>query len=248
MTIIQKNNLANTTNSYYERLVPDEVVWYNRRMLVEHQKRYVFAQQYVGKSVVLDVACGSGYGTRLLARSGAKVVYGIDISSDAIKYAKERYRHEKVKYLVGSGLELPFKKNVIDVVVSFETIEHIDEINMFTREIRRVLKKNGIFIVSTPNKILGTERVNPFHKREFYLDEFKKLVEKYFRNVELFGQGLVPIRYVKWVERIVSIIPPGKLRWVMDSIAKYPFRSTNIYRLAKQKLFTPGYFIAIAYK
>ncbi len=121
-------------------------------LAMEHYQRYYSALPLVRGKKVLDAACGEGYGTALLAKAAAHVT-GIDISPDAIARAKGSYSQEgRVRFIEGSIAELPLEDYSIDVVVSFETIEHVPEDiqHKFLDEIARVLKKDGFLIMSTP--------------------------------------------------------------------------------------------------
>ena len=118
-----------------------------------------------------DAACGEGYGSSLLAEE-AEEVTGLDIDKEAVENANHKYGNKKLSYLKGSIEELPFEDHTLDVVVSFETIEHVGEEiqKKFLEEICRVLKPEGTLIMSTPNKAVYTDLVegeNPFHVKEF---------------------------------------------------------------------------------
>lgn len=153
----------------------------------EHKVRYEFACQFVEGMKVLDIASGSGYGTSMLADAGAQEVTGVDIDNNAIDGAKKKYSRDNLKYIHGSGTELPFSDKSIDVVVSFETIEHLSEYKLFLSEIKRVLRETGVLIISTPNKAIFREK-NPYHLKEFEEEEFKILLEKYFPKCEVLKQ------------------------------------------------------------
>ena len=170
-----------------ERLVPGKV---DLELEVEHVNRYVFARDLVKNKKVLDVACGAGYGTVLLAESAAEV-FGVDISEEAVLYAKENYSAKNVNFIAADVEKLPFENDFFDVVVSFETIEHVDEKKQekFLSEVKRTLKRDGIFVISTPNKEIYKNRgENHFHVSEFTFDEFKKVLESNFKNVKMFAQ------------------------------------------------------------
>jgi len=173
-----------------ERFVPQLEI---PEISYEHWNRYYFARQFVKDKIVLDVACGEGYGSYLLASNAQKVI-GVDISQETVDFAKGKYNHENLEFLLGSAAQLPLhKNNFLDVVVSYETIEHISEKDqiLFLDEVKRTLKKDGIFIVSTPNKKLYSDVPNynnEFHVKEFYFEDFKYLLESYFKHVDLLGQ------------------------------------------------------------
>ncbi|MDO4343732.1 MAG: class I SAM-dependent methyltransferase [Eubacteriales bacterium] len=173
-----------------ERFVPG---YMQKHSEVEHMHRYSMLENTVKKKIVLDAACGSGYGTNLIAQS-AKEVYGLDISKEALDYANENYKKDNLHYLHGSIESLPFEDNFFDVVISFETIEHVDEkIQMaFLKEIVRVLKNDGILIMSTPNKKVYTDdahqEATEWHVKEFYEDEFHDFIESRFQYVTYYEQ------------------------------------------------------------
>ncbi|MGV8026740.1 MAG: methyltransferase domain-containing protein [Anaerolineaceae bacterium] len=173
-----------------ERFVPQLEI---PEISYEHWNRYLFARQFVKDKIVLDVACGEGYGSYLLASTAQKVI-GVDISQETVDFAKGKYIHENLEFLLGSAAQLPLhKNNFLDVIVSYETIEHISEKDQisFLGEVKRTLKKDGIFIVSTPNKKLYSDVPNynnEFHIKEFYFEDFKNLLESYFKHVDLLGQ------------------------------------------------------------
>jgi len=153
-------------------------------------QRYVFARKFVRDSFVLDVACGVGYGSNYLSRWASRVVGG-DLSSEAIQRGKKySERRENLELIVLDGTRLPFKDSAFDVVLSIETIEHIKEYERLLQEYVRVLKEQGTLVLSTPNKDVTSPlgRLGGFHVKEFGLNEIVVLVQKYFRELELFGQ------------------------------------------------------------
>src|SRR4029453_6994984 len=101
---------------------------------------------------VLDAACGVGYGSYILANSGAHWVTGIDVSEDAISYAKKHYAQSNVTFKKCDAEQLSLLGEVFDIVISFETIEHLNQPRKFIQEVHRSLKRGGLFICSTPNK------------------------------------------------------------------------------------------------
>ena len=170
-----------------ERMVPGHS---GQELEEEHWNRYYFASQFVRGKRMLDAACGTGYGTELLSRIAQEAV-GIDISEDAVAYAGQNYRADNLKYLAASVTKLPFSDNCFDVVVSYETLEHIDATSqkVFLHEIRRVLKPDGILVMSTPNKnIYDCRGENAFHRHELGYTEFADLLSEQFQHIQLLSQ------------------------------------------------------------
>lgn len=184
-----------------ERLIPE--LNKGTAFYYEHLARYLFASQIVKEKVVLDAGCGSGYGSFILAKYGkAKKVYAVDISQEAIDYAQSKYFHKNIKFQVNDAEKLKtISAKSVDVIVSFEVIEHLNDQEKFLNQIKRVLKTNGVFIVSTPNKYTYPEG-NLFHTKELYPEEFKKLLKKYFKNVRFYHQAF----------EFAQIVKPEKLK------------------------------------
>jgi SAM-dependent methyltransferase len=168
-----------------ERIIPDET---EPGIVALHLKRYEFARPYAEGKDVLDAGCGVGYGTAFLAESARRAV-GVDISRDAIGYARRRYGAHNVRYETGDLLALPFADHSFDVVCAFETVEHLSEPGRFVAEAARVLRPGGLLVASTPQVDVTQERPeNPFHEHEYSADDFEALFRERFSSVELFGQ------------------------------------------------------------
>ncbi|MEP6936774.1 MAG: glycosyltransferase [Chthoniobacterales bacterium] len=153
-------------------------------MTYEHVHRYAIATRLAAGKRVLDVACGEGYGSNLLGHTAAAVI-GIDIDQPTIEHAIGKYGRENLQFLVGACEHLPVENDSADLVVSFETIEHVAEPERFLSEIKRVLTPNGLLIISSPDKreysdINGSR--NPFHKSELYHRDFVRLLRSYFKE------------------------------------------------------------------
>jgi len=180
----------------------------------EHLDRYIFASKYVKDKIVLDIACGSGYGTKMLSKK-AKKVYGADISEESISYAKKKYKNRNITYYVADATNIKFLKDEsVDVVTSFETIEHIPKYKIFLREVKRVLKKDGIAIISTPNKKYSSPyRKKPlykYHVIEFYYREYNELLRNYFSKIRFFGQDYQ--KNIKAITQIIITFIPLRIR------------------------------------
>lgn len=173
-----------------ERFTPEceREIWY------EHFHRYVFAARWSRNARVLDAACGEGYGAALLARSAA-AVRGVDISARAIEHARDRYGgFENLGFEVADCTRLPFDDGGFDMVVSFETLEHLSEQESLLAEFRRVLHPEGFLVLSSPDKAVYSERhgfSNPFHARELYRDELEQMVSRCFPAKRVLGQKLL---------------------------------------------------------
>ena len=159
----------------------------------EHLHRYAVCFDFIVGKSVLDIASGEGYGSALLAKL-AKSVVGVDISVDTVEYASQAYQtYENLKFMVGSCESIPLPEKSIDVVVSFETIEHHDQHERMVREIKRVLKPGGMLIISSPNRLTYSDEANysnPFHVKELYYDELVNLIDKHFQYSKIYGQRL----------------------------------------------------------
>lgn len=173
-----------------ERFTPDcpREIWY------EHFHRYVFAQALVTGKTVLDAACGEGYGSALLARTAASVV-GVDLAAEAILHAKTRYcGFENLEFKQGDCTALGQQDDSFDVIISFETLEHLRAQKTMLQEFRRVLKEDGMLIISSPEKKTYSDAngfENPFHVSELYRDELESLISSVFPASILLGQKLV---------------------------------------------------------
>jgi len=164
----------------------------NGAIELEHLHRYLFARQIVAGKAVLDIACGEGYGTALLARS-ARVVFGVDISDEAVRHASSKYQSANIEFRRGSCAAIPLEDASVDVVVSFETIEHHDQHEAMMREIKRVLRPHGLLVISSPDKAQYSDKTgyrNRFHVRELYRVEFEQLLSSHFASHEMFGQRI----------------------------------------------------------
>ncbi|MCL5268544.1 MAG: methyltransferase domain-containing protein [Bacteroidetes bacterium] len=186
-----------------ERYVPE----LTGQIAYEHYHRYAFAREYAKGNTVLDIASGEGYGTALLAQVAGSVL-GVDISSEAVKHSSTRYsRLSNLEFRQGRCEDIPAADGSFDLLVSFETIEHIENQEAFLSEVTRVLNKDGLFIVSSPNKKVYTDEKNyknPYHLKELYKDQLNNLLHRYFANVHLFGQRLTFSSHIWPLEKTSS--------------------------------------------
>jgi 2-polyprenyl-3-methyl-5-hydroxy-6-metoxy-1,4-benzoquinol methylase len=172
--------------SYPERIVPDET---EHGVVALHLVRYAFAAPRCAGRRVLDAGCGVGYGTSYLAEHGAGHVTGVDIDPESIAYAEHRYAAPNIAFRVGDLRALGLAAGSFDTVVSFEVIEHLREQEAFVDELARVLRPDGVLVLSTPNAPQTNDAPeNPFHLRELSRPDFEALLRARFEEVELFGQ------------------------------------------------------------
>jgi len=164
-----------------ERVIPGQV---EPDLWAEHLSRYRFAAnvaKHLGRAAdVLDIGCGAGYGTAVLAEGAASAI-GIDFATEAIEYARANYPRPNLRFALGSATDLPFPDASFDLITAFEVIEHLADGARLLAEARRVLRSGGILLVSTPNRTYYAEAraeqgPNPFHVHEFTYEEFTNAV------------------------------------------------------------------------
>jgi 2-polyprenyl-3-methyl-5-hydroxy-6-metoxy-1,4-benzoquinol methylase len=159
-------------------------------LIDEHWLRYRYVAEYITTGKILDVACGTGYGSYFLAMDSGLDITAVDVSEEMIAKAKEKYNKANLKYQAADALSLPFADNSFDQVVSFETIEHFsaDNQKLFLKELKRVLKPEGRLWISTPNS-KATKHKNPWHLKELNYHEFTDIMSKNFRDYRIIMQG-----------------------------------------------------------
>ncbi len=159
-----------------ERIIPD-LVEENESTGTEtlqlHLERYVFATEHLTGGLVLDCACGVGYGSYLMADSGkVDKVIGVDIDAESVAYAKERYKHEKTEFINSDGMKFTHDKK-FDTITSLETIEHVPDPKAFIAHLKSLLKPGGMLIGSVPTT--PSVDVNPHHISDFTKASFRKM-------------------------------------------------------------------------
>ena len=176
------NLLALALEPTGERLIPE--AYAGELVLAEHLARYHLAARLAPGRRVLDAASGEGYGSAILNAAGAASVQGVDVDADVVAHARGRYG---LDFRVADITDLPFAEGEIDLVVSFETIEHVSDPARALDEFARVLGADGLLFVSTPN---AREYLvdNPFHLRELSSEEFESALAERFASVRLLRQ------------------------------------------------------------
>lgn len=186
--------MASTNSIAKERIKPG--AWLPPWTVAEHQARYNFSANFVNDRQVVDCACGNGVGARIFLNKSPKDFHGFDVDQDAVGYASRKIVQDNVTFQKASALSLPLSRESKDLYISLETIEHIQDDDRFVQEVHRVLKPNGIFICSTPNRlitnpgsVLEDAPWNHFHIREYSPSELADLLRRYFFIEGWYGQN-----------------------------------------------------------
>ena len=206
-----------------ERIVPGRT---DRAETADHMARYDFAATRA-HGATLDLGSGVGYGASQIATmQSVDLVIAFDISSDALAFAKGSYG-ETISFVTGDAGKLPFSEDSIDSIVCLEAIEHVPDANSVLEEMARVLRPEGLLVISTPNKWatspLSRRPLNPYHVREWYPGRFKKLVSRYFVVEEVLGQSWHSVGFT-W----------RGLRWRMRSRTKAVLTHLGLLGIAQK--------------
>lgn len=208
-----------------ERIVPGTPEW--KVGYPGHIQRYQFAAQFMlAGARVLDAGCGSGYGAAHLVDHGASLVVAIDISQEALDVAQKHFSSNRIIWLQDDchTLEATAQYAPFDMIVCLEALEHLRKPDHFLQQVTQALKQKGLFIVSTPNRILlnklrglspNAPPLNPYHHREYTAEEFERLLQHSFYKVKLWYQchsttsrvrlSIEPALYVLWSNPFVRL-------------------------------------------
>lgn len=199
---------------------------------IEHRKEYgdvvdsynFIIENNISKySNILEIGCNIGSLLNLLSESGYTQIIGVDIATEAIKYGRNKYPKLKNRLLACDGDKLPFKNNEFDVVLSFDLLEHIPNAEDHLKEIRRILKPNGIYLFQTPNKIINTPWTILLTKNlstcrihhcslQTYWSLQSILKENAFRDVLIKKRSILTeykrkkVKKIKYIENILIVI------------------------------------------
>ncbi|MPW25871.1 methyltransferase domain-containing protein [Alkalibaculum sp. M08DMB] len=195
-----------------ERVIP-KLMNSNNGMLIEHINRYKFAKKY-GKGRVLDIACGVGYGSKVLLDDNENIssLIGIDICKDSIEYAKANYSYPNTSYYIDNALHLDLqqKYGTFDTITSFETIEHFREDQQFINNLYNLLNEDGTLIISTPfGKGKSVPCSSPFHVYQYKEEEFLEVLQP-FSSITMYHQDNYSIEIPK----------PNKKYYLMVAVCK----------------------------
>jgi 2-polyprenyl-3-methyl-5-hydroxy-6-metoxy-1,4-benzoquinol methylase len=170
-----------------ERYVPGQG---GAQIAYEHLHRYFFAAQWAKEKTVLDVATGTGYGASVLSRF-ARRVSAVDLDYSAVQFARARFGSASLQFCQADALHLPFQTSSMNLVVAFEVLEHVSDQKGLVGEIARVVRSDGLGLISTPDKATYTDArdySNPYHVHELYREEFLELLVEHFEHVQLMTQ------------------------------------------------------------
>lgn len=178
----------------------------------EHLARYLFAAHWAPGQRVADLCCGAGYGANILTAAGAAKVCGLDVCAAVVEEANRRYGGPQIEFRC-SDVSAPLTIPEVDMAVCFEGIEHLESPVELLRNIVRALTAEGVAFISTPNgaEHPGGHSGNPFHHREYTLEEFKSLLCHFFGDVRFFFQWPYrdpydfPGRLLNWVKALVPV-------------------------------------------
>lgn len=228
----------NSAGDTLERIVPAEVDAedkFEHSSLQLHYERYKFATEYLKPGKILDIACGVGYGSHFLVdRCYDKIdeVVAVDISEDAIAFAKKHYPDPKISFWVADALQFDNSRK-FNTIISLETIEHLADPSWFVKNITQMLVPGGILVMSAP--ITPSTDGNPFHLHNFSANSFRKLFKSnMFREIASLNQVQSFTR-----SEIFSNVHGGR-RSVRKNLFLYYFLHPNVLWLRLRSLVVDG--------
>lgn len=214
----------------------------NPRVVQDHIARYNFAAKFVKNKRVLDIACGVGYGSNILKKNGANYILGIDINKKALLYAQKNYGDRKIKFTYGDITKINIQQK-LDVIVCFETIEHIQSDFLAIKNLYNSLAKGGLLIISSPNRPITSPTTrniydrpqNKFHIREYTPSELSSLLLQCgFTDIKIYGQR--PRLHFKW----------NLMNYLYEIVFNPNYRASSDLR--QHTVLTPRYFVITARK
>ncbi len=192
----QKSNL--TVENFFntktaERLIPEhyDSNIYDYLLFLKHQYAYILASKYINKEIsVLEIGSGDGYGANLLSKTNASIT-ALEIDEESVEIAKIRYNKPNIKFEIYDGYNINYPDHSFDVIISFQVIEHIDDVETYLKNIKKLLKPNGTFIVTTPSRTYrlteGQKPWNKFHLKEYNAKALYNEASKVFTQLEIFS-------------------------------------------------------------
>lgn len=195
-----------------ERLSFDRSNSYDGLEASIHVARYLLASTHCKGRRVLDIACGEGYGSRMLKEWGASEVLGIDVSQEAIAHAQQNFARDGVEFRCAPAEQLPqlLADQGFDLIVSLETIEHLSQPEQFLADLRQCLNPGGCIIISCPNDwwYFPTEQEkNPYHLRKYHFEEFRALTESILGEAAVWLNGAPTFGFLNTVRGACTGVP-----------------------------------------
>jgi len=178
-----------------ERVIPEEENLFYHLSYLTHCMEYESAGKLIEPYMtVVDCACGVGYGSNYLGKLAKKVI-GIDISKDAIAYAREKYQADNLLFIIGDARQIQMENNTIDIFVAIETLEHFKYADKFVHEIYRVLKPGGSLFLSTPDGDASPnkpadEKTGDFHYCHYEKSELEHMFADKFVDLRVTRDGM----------------------------------------------------------
>lgn len=209
-----------------ERIIPTEEGEVSF-VFSRHKFAYQYAQDFVKGKTVIDIGCGTGYGSKILAEQ-AKLVHGIDYHPEAITYCKTHYNAPNIHFFQQDATKLNGDQE-FDVAVCFQAIEHFEQIDDFLQRVKRLVKINGKILISTPNvKNSKKLRENPFHVNEMNYTQFNNILQKHFESFELLGVGYASKNKLRKFLGKMPFYQWGKILKRQSKIKKFAGRTLNM--------------------
>ncbi len=189
--------------------------WVPPWLRYQNQARYEWAATF-GKGLrVAEVGCGGGHGTVQLSAAGATHVDGFDLDAAAIANAQSTYGNDRLAFHVANAEGIPVEDESYDLVVSLETIEHVEDDEAYVREVARIVKSGGTLICTTPNRLLTNpgksivdQPFNKHHIREYTVAELRERLSPCFSSIEMLGQATYGAGYSRRLRAVGRMLPP----------------------------------------
>ncbi|MBS1919909.1 MAG: methyltransferase domain-containing protein [Bacteroidetes bacterium] len=225
------------TSPVLERIYPEDSGDKREEKIMQlHLERYQYAGQNLSGEMIADIACGSGYGSYLLATKypgSIKKIVGVDNNSEAIEYAKNHYSHPLIQFIQQDAISFN-APGILNTIISLETIEHLENPEIFVKNCIAQLDVGGRFIASSP--ITPSMDANPYHLQDFSKKKFRKLfldhgmteissfiqIQKY-NPINLFGKRKGRISELRRNLFLYYLKHPNKLLLRFSSLLKDGF-------------------------
>jgi len=205
-----------------------------------HAASYDFAEPYCAGKSVLDLGCGSGYGSEKIARVADKVT-AVDVSPESVSYASGQYQRSNLTFdCIKADESLPYNDGTFDVVISFQVIEHVEDHDLYLAEASRVLNRNGVLLLITPdrsNRLFSFQQPwNRYHLREYDMETLQGLTRKNFKKVDtryMTGEEHIAAIELQRYRRMKWVSLPFTHKWLPD---KWRVSCLNMIHFLKRSL------------